>query len=327
MFEWFFAPYAKLLWGVESLLVIPGLCGAPVDVARALTLLLFAAAVARIGASWIADRRLRRRFPAYGPDEFTGLHDLYREAGTRVGLKRLPPLHRHTDEGPLAFTTGCFRPAVFVAPAVIRSLGTDELRAVLVHELVHVRQRDNLRAWVGSLLSIGALAVLVQAAALYVMFFRMQLPFGFAQAGMLAATMLALLWIFRSVVWPRVVFGRELSCDERVVEAVQNPLVVAASLVQVWRLQRALPRRPESRWIHAYPLLRTRPSVEARVRRLIDYRPGPRRAWLARARRALAVAALVWTSLFLWTYHSSDLSSKLRAELRAAAPDLVPTRR
>jgi Zn-dependent protease with chaperone function len=327
MFEWFFAPYSQLLWGVEVLLRIPGLCGAPVDVSRALTLLLCAAAVARIGAHCAADRRLRRRSPVYGPDEFSGLYDLYREAGTRVGLKRLPPLHRHADRGPLAFTTGCFWPAVFLAPVVIRSLGTDELRAVLVHELVHVRQRDNLRAWLGSLLPIGALVVLLQAAALYVMAFRMELRFGFAQAGLLVAAVLALLWAFRSVVWPRVVFGRELSCDDRVVEAVQNPLVVAASLVQVWRLQRALPGRSGARWIHAHPLLRTRPSVEQRVRRLIDYRPDPRRPWLTAARRTLAAAALLWTALFLWTYHSSDLSSDLRARLHETAPELARARR
>ncbi|HYR06578.1 MAG TPA: M48 family metalloprotease, partial [Longimicrobium sp.] len=292
--------------------------------ARALTLLIFAATAtaARIGVHCIADRRLRRRFPVYGPDEFSGLYDLYREAGRRIGMKRLPPLHRHADEGPLAFTTGCFWPAVFLAPAVIRSLGTDELRAVLVHELVHVRQRDNLRAWLGSLLSIGALAVLVQGAALYVLFYQMELPYGFPQAILLSAGVLALLWTFRSVVWPRLVFGRELSCDERVVKAVQDPLVVAASLVQVWRLQKALAPRPRARWIHAHPLVRSRSSVEERVRRLMDYRPDPRRARLTTARRTLTAAALVWTSLFLWTYHTSELSSELRAQVRESAPEL-----
>lgn len=59
--------------------------------------------------------------------------------------------------------------------------------------------------------------------------------------------------------------------------------------------------------IHTHALLRTRPSVEERVRRLIDYRPDPRRAWLTGAPRALATAALLWTSLFLWTYHGSDV--------------------
>ena len=320
MFEWFFAPFARFLQGVGALLVIPGTCGAPVDVLRALTLLLCAAAGARIGAHWAAARRLRRRSPLYGPAEFSGLYDLYREAGTRVGLKRLPPLHRHPDEAPLAFTTGCFRPAVFLAPALVRSLGADELRAVLVHELVHVRRRDTLRAWTGSLLPIGALVVLLQVAALYALY-RMEQRLGFAHVGLVVAAVLAVLWTFRSVAWPRVVFRRELSCDERVVEALQNPLVVAASLVQVWRLQRALPRRRGARWVHAHPLIRNRPSVEERVRRLIDYRPSPRGAWLTVARRALAAAALLWTALFLWTYHGSER----RVQLRETAPEFART--
>ena len=320
MFEWFFAPYARLLQGVGALLVVPGTCGAPVDVLRALTLLLCAAAGARIGAHSVADRRLRHRSPVYGANEFSGLYDLYREAGTRVGLKRLPPLHRHADEGPLAFTTGCFRPAVFVAPALVRSLGADELRAVLVHELVHVRRRDNLRAWLGSLLPIGALVVLLQVATLYALY-RMEQRLGFAHAGLVVAAVVAALWTFRSVAWPRVVFRREVSCDDRVVEALQNPLVVAASLVQVWRLQRALPRRQGARWVHAHPLLRTRPTVEERVRRLVDYRPDPRRAWRTAARRALAAAALLWTSAFLWSYHGSDE----RVQLRETAPEFART--
>lgn len=310
MFEWFFAPYTRLLRGVQTLLVVPGTCGAPVDVLRALTLLLIAAAGARIWANRVADRRLRRRFPVYDRDEFSGLYELYHEAAARVGLKRLPPLHRHADEGPLAFTTGCFRPAVFLAPALFRSLGPDELRAVLVHELVHVRQRDNLRALLGSLLPIGALVVLLQVAALYALF-RMEERLGFTHVALIVATVLAVLWTFRSVVWPRMVFRRELSCDDAVVEAMQNPLAVAASLVQVWRLQLALPRRPGARWIHAQALFRTRPSVEQRVRRLMDYRPAPHRPWLTMARRTVAAAALVWTSLFLWAYHSSDARVQL----------------
>jgi Zn-dependent protease with chaperone function len=305
MFEWFFVPFARFLLGVQSLLVIPGACGAPVDVLRALTLLLVVAAAVRIRAHWVADRRLRDRSPVYGADEFPGLYDLYREAAKCVGLKRLPSLRRHADEDPLAFTTGCFRPAVFLAPALIRSLGPDELRAVLVHELVHVRRRDNLRSLIGSLLPIGALAVVLQVVGLYVLF-RMDQRLGFTHTGLIVGAVLALLCAFRFVAWPRVVFRRELSCDDRVVEVLQNPLVVAASLVQVWRLQRALPRRGPARWAHALPLLRTGPTVEQRVRRLIDYRPDPRRAWRTIARRMVMAAALVWTSLFLWSYHRSD---------------------
>ena len=306
MFEWLFAPYARFLEGVRALLVIPGNCGAPVDVLRALTLLLCAAGGARIWAHCVAYRRLRRRSPLYGRDEFSALYDLYREAGALVGLRRLPPLHRHVDEDPLAFTTGCFRPAVFLAPALVRTLGADELRAVLVHELVHVRRRDNLRTLLGSLVPIGALVLALQAAALYALS-QVEPKLGFAHVGLIVAAVLTLLWTFRSLAWPRAVFRRELSCDDYVVDVLRNPLVVAASLVQVWRLQRALPRRQGVRLIHAQALLRPGPSVEQRVRRLVDYRPAPRRAWLTAARRTLAVAALLWTSLFLWTYHASGV--------------------
>jgi Zn-dependent protease with chaperone function len=305
MFEWLFAPYSLLLQGVSWLLVIPGACGAPVDLLRALTLLLIVAVGARIRGHCVAYRRLRERSPIYARDEFPGLYDLYREAGARVGLKRLPPLHRQADEAPLAFTTGCLRPAVFIAPALVHSLETDELRAVLVHELVHVRRRDNLRAWLASLLPVGALVMVLQVAAVYA-FSRNDLQLGFADAGLVAAAVIAVVWTFRSVAWPRVVFRRELSCDDEVVEVLETPLVVAASLVNVWRLQRTLPRQRTTRWIHAHPLLRTRPTVDERVRRLIDYRPARRRAWLVATRRALALAALVWTSLFLWTYHGTD---------------------
>jgi Zn-dependent protease with chaperone function len=315
MFEWFFAPYTRLLEGAGTLLIIPGDCGAPVDVLRALTLLLLAASGARIWAHSVADRRLRRRSPVYGPNEVAGLYDLYREAGALVGLKRLPPLHRPADEDPLAFTTGCFRPAVFVAPALVRSLAAEELRTVLVHELVHVRRHDNLRAWLGGLLPIGALVVLLQVAGLYALFLT-ERRLDFVHAGLLVAAVLAVLWTFRSVAWPRVVLRRELSCDDRVVEALQNPLVVAATLVRVWRLQRTLTRPPAARWVHAHPLLRSRPTVEERVRRLVDYRPDPRRAWLTAARRTLAAAALLWTSLFLWTYHVSDQGAEFRETAR-----------
>jgi Zn-dependent protease with chaperone function len=306
MFEWFFAPYASLLQGMRVLLFIPGTCGAPVDLLRAATLLLCAAPGARFCAHCVADWRLRRRSPVYAPDEFSALYDLYRQAGELVGLRRLPLLHRHADEDSLAFTTGCFRPAVFLAPALVRSLGAEELRAVLVHELVHVRRRDNLRALLGSLLAIGAFVLVLQVAALYALS-QVEQQLGFTHAGLIVAAVLAMLWTLRSVAWPRAVFRRELSCDDHVVKVLQNPLVVAASLVQVWRLQKALSSRRGVRLVHAQPFLRNGPSVEERVRRLIDYRPDPRRAWFTAARRALAAAMLLWTSLFLWTYHASDV--------------------
>lgn len=310
MFEWFFAPYEGLLSGVGFLLRNPAECSA-VDLLRALTAVLCAAAVARVAAHWIADRRLRRRCPAYSPEEFSSLYALYRKAGALVGIRDLPPLHRYTNERPLVFTTGFFRPAVFLGPSLVDGLEVDELRAVLVHELIHVRRRDNLRAWVNGLLPLGVVVLLLQAITVYLLFFHVPLRFGFVQAGLLIAAVVSLLWGFRSVAWPRVLFRREVSCDNRVVEAVGDPLVVASSLVQVWRLHRASPSRRQSRWLHAHALLSAQPTVAERVRRLIDYRPAPRRVWLTAGRRVVTAVALLWTAMFLWTYHGPDLRTHL----------------
>lgn len=315
MFEWFIAPYSALTELGRFILRIPGSCGAPIDVLRYLTLLLCGTAVARITGNVIADRRLRRASPIYDRSEYSDLYELYHEAGARLGIRRLPTLHQHRDESPLAFTTGSFRPAVFLAPTLVRSLPTDELRAILVHELVHVRRRDNLRAWIESLLPIGLLIMGLQVATLYVLLFHLSMPLGFLEAGSIAIAVLVSLWTFRSFIWPRVVFHRELSCDDRVVQVVANPLVVAAALVNVWRLQRSLPPRRESRWLHAYPLLRGNLGVEARVQRLIDYRPSPRSAWRIAMRRAVGAAAVLWTVLFLWTFYRSDSSDAASARI------------
>jgi hypothetical protein len=67
--------------------------------------------------------------------------------------------------------------------------------------------------------------------------------------------------------------------------------------------------------------------VEARVRRLVDYRPDPRRAWRTAAWRALAAAALLWTSLFLWTYHDTYEGTGLRVEVPESAHDFFRPRR
>ena len=78
MFEWFFEPYSLLLQGAAWLLVIPGTCGAPVDLLRALTLLLIAGAgdlrVIRIqpehhmsiGDGVGQERRVRMVAPSHG---------------------------------------------------------------------------------------------------------------------------------------------------------------------------------------------------------------------------------------------------------------------
>jgi hypothetical protein len=191
MFEWFFSPYSSLLVGVEFLLSNPAACSA-VEMLRGVTVLLCVAAGARIGAHWVADRRLRRR-PVYDRNEFSGLYDLYREAGARVGMTPAAAApaggrgpagihHRVLPAGPLP---GADPDPLAGGGRASRGAGARARPR---------SRRDNLRAWLGSLLPIGAVVVLLQATALYVMFFRVDLRFGFTHAGLLVAAVLAILW-------------------------------------------------------------------------------------------------------------------------------------
>lgn len=68
----------------------------------------------------------------------------FRTAATAAGLD--PRRVRIVDGLPNpAFTTGLWRPVVYVARSLERELQFDELVAVLAHEGVHVRRRDPLR--------------------------------------------------------------------------------------------------------------------------------------------------------------------------------------
>jgi TonB family protein len=94
----------------------------------------FAASLAPVLAGWIAMWRMRR---AAMPLESTGLADFSRE----LGLKRSPSL-LEGQAGSMPMTVGVFRPAVFL-PRVAREWSPERRRAVLLHELAHVRRGDS----------------------------------------------------------------------------------------------------------------------------------------------------------------------------------------
>jgi len=93
----------------------------------------------RLLAGWLALRRLRGRSrPITDPDLLALAEDLLQA----LHGSRRPEL-RECDEPGLAATIGWRRPAIFLPPEW-RFWTADERRAVLAHELAHVRHRDYL---------------------------------------------------------------------------------------------------------------------------------------------------------------------------------------
>jgi len=124
---------------------------------------------------------------------------LWRNLGT---LARQSPgdivIIDHTE--PIAFSLGLFRPTACISQALIKQTSYDELQAVIQHEQAHGDRRDNLRAILASICTLGFPAAM-----------RRQLVGDLRMAA-------------------------EQACDGRAASALADPLLVAQTLIKVQRL-------------------------------------------------------------------------------------------
>ena len=85
-------------------------------------------------------------------DRNLALRELAEDVAERLGVPRDVPVRVNAgSEGPRV--TGLFRPAIIVPAPLLDPEREDELRAVLLHELAHVRQKDNLWSAVSALVT------------------------------------------------------------------------------------------------------------------------------------------------------------------------------
>jgi GWxTD domain-containing protein len=141
-------------------------------------------------------RALRAGRPVWEGREFEALE----RARSRLGFDRHVPLIL-TRELPDPGVTGTLNPVVVWPEGVARQLSDAELEATMVHELLHVRNRDNLAA-------------------------------GFQ-------TLVCSLFWFHPLVWwidRRLLAERERACDEQALEALEGSESYLAGIVKVCRL-------------------------------------------------------------------------------------------
>lgn len=101
---------------------------------------------------------------------------------------------------PIAFSLGLFGPTAFISQGLIKQTSCDELQAVILHERAHADRRDNLRAILASICTLGFPAAM-----------RRQLVGDLRMAA-------------------------EQACDGRAASALGDPLLVAQTLIKVQRL-------------------------------------------------------------------------------------------
>lgn len=129
-----------LVDAVTLLLLILATCGIALGLGSLLRQVLATMALIRA--------LVARRVPT--PD---AVRSLAREVGV---LGRIDVV---ADERPFSFCYWFWRPRVCMSTALVRRLDLDELRAVLVHERYHLRQRDPLRVLTARYLAAGLYVV------------------------------------------------------------------------------------------------------------------------------------------------------------------------
>ncbi|MFQ6114159.1 MAG: M56 family metallopeptidase [bacterium] len=297
MFEWLSEQYINLIVNYKILLGNPSGCGT-VELLRLFTITLLLVFVFKLLTHLMVFFHLKRKFLRYSEDTHPHLFQLFKKAVQKVKLAKLPPLYEFSNERPLLFTIGSLRPAIFIAPQILEKLSHEELEAALVHELTHIRRRDNLLIWILEIFFVSIPVLFVQVFALSFIYSVQNSVYAIVGA-LLALT------IFKAFLWKRILFLREVSCDDLSVEKIRDPLILAASLVNVWQIGKALPKyRWQTGLLFAQTLLPAVLSLDTRVQRLLNYRRPWFKFFLGKALRVALIMMALFTSAFLWQFYS-----------------------
>lgn len=290
--------YAELVFNARVLLTNLTGCST-VDRLRILSAGLLCIVALRVVLHIVFTARLRRRASAYAGAEEPELFRAYDQAVRAVGLRRVPVIYKFRNAQPLAFTVGTFRPMIFLAPWLLRKLSVPELRALLMHELAHVKRLDALRFW-GLELLVAAIPVLV------VLLFAIHfVASSLGNIFLLAAigTVLAV----RLLVRPGLLRHSEKKCDDIAAKASNDPIGLASSLVRVAQIGCHL---PAYRWRSGLTFVQSftphRSLLKSRVRRLVNYHRS-RAGSIARC-LAAAVTLIVTVAIaaVAWQFHADN---------------------
>ncbi len=237
--------------------------------------------VMNLGAYWFSARFVLR---LYGAREVSLLESPYlfrlvRSAARGAGLL-VPRVYLIPENAPNAFAAGRNQKhgAVAVTEGLLRALNEEELEAVLVHELIHIRARDTLLSGAAATLA-GAFSSLAGFALWGV---SLGAPHAREDRESTLTAILTLLFspIAATLVRLSVSQTREFAADEAAALVTRNPLALASALEKIERESRATPFYSGSlETAHLFirnpfpnaglaGLFRTHPPTAERVRRL-----------------------------------------------------------
>lgn len=240
------------------------------------------ALVMNVGSYWFSDKLVLRMYGAQ-PVEGTDLNAIVDELAAR-GNMPVPKVYLIESDQPNAFATGRNpqNAAVAATSGLMRRLNRDEVRAVLAHELGHVKNRDSLTMTITAVLA-GAIGMLAQS-----IFFLgafggrddRNSPLG----GIGALLVMILAPLAAMLVQMAISRSREYEADRAGAELSGDPRALASALHKISHAAAAIPnpraeQNPASAHLFiinplhgtgADNLFSTHPSTENRIARLME---------------------------------------------------------
>jgi heat shock protein HtpX len=244
------------------------------------------ALVMNVGSYWFSDQLVLRMYGAQ-PVENTDLNAIVEELAARGGMP-VPKVYLIDSDQPNAFATGRNpqNAAVAATRGLMQRLNRDEVRAVLAHELGHVKNRDSLTMTITAVLA-GAIGMLAQS-----IFFLgafggrddRNSPLG----GMGALLVMILAPIAAMLVQMAISRSREYEADRAGAELSGQPRALASALHKISHGAAEIPnpraeQNPASAHLFiinplhgsgADNLFSTHPSTENRIARLLEMEGG-----------------------------------------------------
>jgi heat shock protein HtpX len=215
--------------------------------------------------------------PYQAPELYDALQELIR----RAGLNHVPPIFILPSRGGEAMTTGVGdRSLILLSQGVLTGLSLREIRAVLAHEVSHIRDFDlPLFAVMGAMHQITHAVSGILMVLLFLTF--PAVLFGGATVPPVVLLYLGIVPMISLVSQLALLRTREFQADLGAVELAGDPRALASALARLEGMHRRGLRvfgPGGTRRSRLAELLRTHPTTEERIRRLKDVAEQPRGA-------------------------------------------------
>jgi len=203
----------------------------------------------------------------------------------RLKIRRPVSVFIFSGYKPLIFNSGWIRPAIFISPLLLEKLSREELEAVLAHELAHVGHYDQLIISLAGVLK--GLFVIIPG---------------------------------RDGLWRKFMLSREIFCDETASRVTSKRLVLAETLIKIWKMGKSFPVHAWlERQMFYYALLEKESSLELRVRKLLleeGKTPGRGRTIGSSGRRRGLIIALMAVASAMFFQQMAGVGGEKGSSLR-----------